>query len=100
MTRSSSPSDLMRSRGLAAQVRHRFDADGPGAELLRRGDHDAAIAAAQIVDRFARLDVATSSMRSTRICGVGMSGPRFSAAPNCWATAGERGRTRWPANSS
>ena len=57
LMRSASPRLRMRSRAFADQVRHEFDADGAHAEMLHRGDHDAAIAAAQIVNHLAGFDV-------------------------------------------
>ena len=54
----SRPSVLICSHGLPAKIRLDLHTHAAGAELLRGRDHDAAVAAAQIVDHVARLDAA------------------------------------------
>ena len=82
----------MRSRALRHEVGHQFDADGARAEMLRRGDHDAAIAASQIVNHLAGLDVTGLQHSIHQELRSGNGRPQILGCPKLLGGCGERGR--------
>ena len=59
------------------RLRVDVDADAARAVLLRRGDRDPAVAAAEVVHDVAFVTSASASIRSTTSSGVGTNGARL-----------------------